>query len=101
IRRTWPATLFPYTTLFRSLIGVATARPAHAQGGVGLRGGLSVDPDQFYVGVHVDAGPLVDHLWFRPNVEIGLGDDRTLFAFNAEDRKSTRLNSSHDQNSYV
>src|SRR5206468_3447792 len=23
-------------------------------------------------------------LWFRPNVEIGLGDDRTLFAFNAE-----------------
>ncbi len=67
-----------------ALIGVATPSPAHAQGGVGIRGGLSVDPDQFYVGVHLDAGPLVDRLWFRPNVEIGLGDHQTLFAFNAE-----------------
>jgi len=66
------------------LTGLVAASPAHAQGGVGIRGGLSVDPDQFYVGVHVDAGPLVDRLWFRPNVEIGLGDNLTLFAFNAE-----------------
>jgi hypothetical protein len=73
----------PALDLF-GLIGVAAASPARAQGGVGLRGGLSVNPDQFYVGLHVDAGPLVDRLWFRPNVEIGLGANQTLFAFNAE-----------------
>ena len=73
----------PALGLFVSM-GLVAASPAHAQGGVGLRGGLSVDPDQFYVGGHVDAGPLVDRLWFRPNVEIGLGDNQTLFAFNAE-----------------
>ena len=29
-----------------------TAAPVHAQSGWGLRTGYSVDPDQFYVGVH-------------------------------------------------
>jgi hypothetical protein len=63
---------------------LATAGPAHAQGGFGLRAGVSVDPDQFYVGAHVDAGPLVKRLWFRPSLEIGFGDNLTLLALNAE-----------------
>ncbi len=60
-------------------MGLGAGSPAQAQGGGGLRTGLSLDPDQFYVGAHLDAGPLVDRLWFRPNVEIGLGDNLTLF----------------------
>jgi hypothetical protein len=58
--------------------------PAHAQSGFGLRTGYSVDPDQFYFGAHVGVGPLVGRLWFRPNVEIGFGDNVTTFALNAE-----------------
>jgi hypothetical protein len=61
-----------------------TAEPARAQGGFGVRTGVSVDPDQFYFGAHVDAGPLVKSLWFRPSIEVGVGDDVTLIALNAE-----------------
>jgi len=54
------------------------------QAGPGVRAGVSVDPDQFYFGGHFAAGPLVDRLWFRPNLEIGIGDNRTIVAFNGE-----------------
>ena len=50
----------------------------------GLRGGLSVDPDQFYFGGHLETSPLIDRLHFRPNLEIGFGDDLTLLAANME-----------------
>jgi hypothetical protein len=60
------------------------AVPARAQHGVGVRGGLSVNPDQAYFGAHADLGPLVGRLWFRPNIEIGFGDDVTTVAFNGE-----------------
>jgi hypothetical protein len=56
---------------------------AEAQG-VGVRAGVSGDPDQFYVGVHGDTGPVVESLWFRPNLEIGVGDNRTLVGVNIE-----------------
>lgn len=59
------------------------AGPALAQDG-GLRGGLTVDPDQFYFGGHLETSPLVDRLHFRPNVEVGFGDDVTLIAANME-----------------
>lgn len=59
------------------------AERAEAQG-VGLRAGVSADPDQFYVGVHYETDPLVDRLRFRPNVEIGVGDNVTLVALNFE-----------------
>src|SRR5262245_58450795 len=59
--------------------------PAPAQEhGFGLRTGYSIDPDQFYFGAHVGVGPLVSRLWFRPNVEIGVGDNVTTIAINAE-----------------
>src|SRR5512139_1697586 len=57
---------------------------ASAQQGIGVRAGASVDPDQFYVGVHYDTGPLVDRLSFRPNVEAGFGSSKTLVGFNFE-----------------
>lgn len=57
--------------------------PATAQDG-GIRGGISVDPDQFYFGGHLETSPLIDRLYFRPNVELGIGDDLTLLAANME-----------------
>jgi hypothetical protein len=61
-----------------------TSRPAHAQGSGGVRAGVSANPDQFYFGGHLQTTPLVDRLRFRPNVEVGVGNDTTLAAFNFE-----------------
>jgi hypothetical protein len=57
--------------------------PAMAQD-AGIRGGMSVDPDQFYFGGHLETSPLIDRLHFRPNLEVGFGDDLTLIAANME-----------------
>lgn len=64
--------------------GVLCAAPAQAQQGPGVRGGLSVDPDQVYVGAHYVTAPLVDRLRFQPNLEVGLGDDVKVIALNFE-----------------
>jgi hypothetical protein len=59
--------------------------PASAQsGGAGLRAGVSADPDQFYFGAHLDTGRIVGDLSFRPNVEVGVGNDLTTVAGNFE-----------------
>src|SRR5258705_6873843 len=75
IRRPPRSTLFPYTTLFRSLVG-----PRHGEGcGPGLR------PDR-----RIGDRELVDHpvvVQARESLD--------------EDRKSTRLNSSHLGISYA
>ncbi len=64
---------------------VLLAAPARAQQpGVGLRAGVSSSPDQFYFGAHYDTGPIFDRLSFRPNAEVGLGDNETLVAGNFE-----------------
>jgi hypothetical protein len=65
------------------LFAVTGTASAQKQG-IGVRGGASVDPDQFYFGLHYDTGPLVDRLSFRPNVEAGFGDGKTLVTFNFE-----------------
>lgn len=59
--------------------------PAAAQaGGAGLRAGVSGGPDQFYFGGHIDTGRIAGDLSFRPNVEVGLGDNKTTVAGNFE-----------------
>jgi len=60
------------------------AAPASAQSRVGVRAGISIDPEQVYFGGHFDAAEIARQFWFRPNVEVGFGDSRTLAAFNAE-----------------
>ena len=67
-----------------SLVLAAGAAPSYAQAALGARAGVSGDPDQFYFGVHGEAGPVADVVMFRPNMEIGLGNDVTLVAFNLE-----------------
>ena len=74
-----------FVTGLSILLGVMviSSSPAAAQG-LGIRGGLSVDPDQFYFGGHFETSPLVDRLYFRPNLEVGVGDDLVLLGTNFE-----------------
>ena len=65
-------------------LGLALLPAAAAAQGPGVRGGVSIEPDQFYFGAHYETGALVDRVHFRPNIEAGLGDDLTLVALNFE-----------------
>jgi hypothetical protein len=60
------------------------ALPARAQTHAGVRAGASSDPDQFFFGGHIETAPLIERLTFRPNVEVGVGDDVTTIALNIE-----------------
>jgi hypothetical protein len=71
-----------FSLLVVTLLGVGAA-PASAQG-IGVRAGVSGDPDQFYAGLHYETKELIDRLRFRPNIELGVGDDVTLVALNFE-----------------
>jgi hypothetical protein len=57
---------------------------AQSAGAVGVRAGVSGSPGQFYAGVHYESGPFIDRLRFRPNLEVGVGDNQTLVALNFE-----------------
>jgi hypothetical protein len=70
--------------LLLCFVSLVLAQPASAQSRVGVRGGISVDPEQIYFGGHVDAAEIAKQFWFRPNVEVGFGDSRTVATFNAE-----------------
>ena len=65
-----------------ALVTALSATPAQAQVAPGVQGGMSLEPDQIYFGGHVETTPLVDRLRFRPNVDIGLGDDVTVVGVN-------------------
>ena len=57
---------------------------ALAQVQPGVQGGVSIDPDQAFIGGHVETQPLVDRVRFRPGLDIGFGNDITLFAINLD-----------------
>ncbi len=63
---------------------LAGSSPLLAQGGTGLRMGVSIDPDQIYFGGHFEAGPVMESLWVRPNLEVGIGDGITSIGLNFE-----------------
>lgn len=66
-----------------ALMLVVVPSPARAQA-PGVRGGVSVDPDQFYLGGHYETGPVANRLHFKPNLEVGFGDDLTHLGLNFE-----------------
>jgi hypothetical protein len=74
-------TMRNFFAVLAGLAIVSWASVAAAQG-PGVRGGVSIDPDQFYFGAHYETDALVDRVHFRPNVEAGLGDDLTTIALN-------------------
>jgi hypothetical protein len=63
---------------------LALALPASAQTHAGIRAGVGGDPGQFVFGGHVETKPLIEHLTFRPNVEVGLGHEVTSVDVNFE-----------------
>src|SRR2546428_4857553 len=86
IRRPPRSTLFPYTTLFRSPHPYRTADPVEY-----IRSVASQRPLVSFVIVDGD----------DPAGGIGLRPGEDIERRSAGDRKSTRLNSSHDQISYA
>src|SRR2546422_6802553 len=82
IRRPPRSTLFPYTTLFRSML--LLARPTFAQ----------VDTGAILGTVKDQSGAVV------PGAKVTLTNEGTSFSIST-DRKSTRLNSSHGYISYA
>jgi hypothetical protein len=68
---------------FAAAVVLAMPSSTAAQG-LGVRAGASVDPDQFYVGGHYETAALVEQLHFRPNLEVGFGDDITAVGMNIE-----------------
>lgn len=62
--------------------------PAQAQEfgleALGVRGGVSVNPDQFQFGVHVRAGTFTRNVRFQPSFEFGLGNGVRLGAANID-----------------
>jgi len=66
------------------LLSPIASTSAAAQVRTGVQGGMSVDPDQVYFGGHLRSAPLVDRLRFRPSVDIGIGEDITMVAFNLD-----------------
>ena len=73
----------------RSLAGVLflvlllTTGRAEAQG-VGFQGGVSVDPEQVFVGTHLETGELFRGFRFRPGIDGGFGGDFSLATINIE-----------------
>src|SRR2546430_9993110 len=84
IRRPPRSTLFPYTTLFRSQVVDAGWEYAVME-----------------VSSHAIAMKRVQELRFEIAVFTNLSRDHLDFHGDMEDRKSTRLNSSHSQISYA
>src|SRR5689334_23415879 len=82
LRRPSSSTLFPYTTLFRSLRGEPLARQLRAGRGRAARQSGPAPVRYAFLAVR-DAAPGARHLSLRA------------------DRKSTRLNSSHSSISYA
>jgi hypothetical protein len=76
-----------YLTFALLSLGVVLASPARAGEiilGLGGRMGVTLSPNQVHVGMHADLGELVENLHLRPNVELGVGSDRTVLAVNPE-----------------
>src|SRR3712207_8099355 len=89
IRRPPRSTLFPYTTLFRSLAADLDRTTSQLAA-------LTV-PDDLLA-----AGPEIERLFKRlGSHEKAAADTRDRLAEIAQDRKSTRLNSSHANTSYA
>ena len=77
----WMTARMKYLLPVLAFLGIAV--PASAQG-PGVRGGVSIDPDQVYFGGHYETDALVDRLHFKPNLEVGIGDDVVATTINME-----------------
>src|SRR5207247_10309106 len=99
VRHRLRCSVFPYTTLFRSVVGVVAIA---GEGGVRVGGDErrgDLPPDLVIVEAAEEPGaPRVGRLHLEAAIELdGVPDDLVRH----QDRKSTRLNSSHEWISYA
>jgi hypothetical protein len=52
--------------------------------GIGFQGGVTVDPEQGFVGTHFETGELLPNFRFRPGIDGAFGGDFSLAALNIE-----------------
>ena len=52
--------------------------------GFGVRGGVTIDPDQVHIGMHINAGRFAERVRFQPSFELGFGGNRTVGAINID-----------------
>jgi hypothetical protein len=65
-------------TLFLNGASVAEAQAKLGFRGWAMRAGVTVDPDQFHAGIHINAGEFAPRVRFQPSFEIGFGNDRIV-----------------------
>src|SRR3712207_6955776 len=92
IRRPPRSTLFPYTTLFRSVREVMSPNPVTVSADTGVEELVRLLGESDLPGV-----PVVD----EGGHVVGMVTESDLVITDEEDRKSTRLNSSHANISYA
>jgi len=73
---------FLVTVASVAVLLLITAR-ADAQG-IGFQGGVTVDPEQAFVGTHFETGELFQSLRFRPGIDGGFGGDYSTATINIE-----------------
>jgi hypothetical protein len=66
------------------VLALAAGAPARAETTAGIRAGLSVDPDQFLFGAHLNVAPVGRNVYIVPSLEAGLGDDLFTLSFNGD-----------------
>jgi hypothetical protein len=88
-----PALAVALALIVCTALSVGLTSPSAAAGsgggGHGVRGwgprlGVTVNPDQFHFGMHLDAGNFAERVRFQPNIEVGVGDHVTTVALNFE-----------------
>jgi hypothetical protein len=62
---------------------LALASAARAQG-IGFQGGVTIDPEQVFVGTHLETPEIAPGFLFRPGIDGSFGSDLTLASINVE-----------------
>jgi hypothetical protein len=63
-------------------LSMESIKDAVGRATVGIRGGLGLDPELPFLGLHAQLGPIVKGLWFRPSYEFGFGEVTKINSFN-------------------
>ena len=58
--------------------------PTASAQGVGLHGGFTIDPEQVFVGSHLETREIARGVSFRPGIDGGFGSGLTLASINVE-----------------
>lgn len=59
-------------------------RDAIGRANLGIRGGVSVDPELINFGVQSELGPVIRSLWFRPTAEFAFGEVTKVLSLNGD-----------------